>query len=64
MSKCLRCNHTWTKRTEGKPVQCPVCKSPAWDKPRKVNSKLTESGARQALNPPDRLDPNGPENLP
>jgi len=33
--KCLRCGHEWIKRIEGRPVSCPMCKSPYHDKPRK-----------------------------
>jgi DNA-directed RNA polymerase subunit RPC12/RpoP len=33
---CLRCLHTWLPRREGRPVQCPACHSPYWDKPRKI----------------------------
>lgn len=29
--KCLRCRHKWIQRVE-KPVVCPKCKSPYWDK--------------------------------
>jgi len=29
---CKRCNHTWIPRTDVKPVVCPSCKSPYWDK--------------------------------
>lgn len=32
---CLRCGHTWYPRIE-KPVQCPRCKTLAWNKPRKT----------------------------
>lgn len=34
--KCLRCGTTWNPRTTTKPKNCPNCKSPYWDKPRKV----------------------------
>ena len=37
--KCLRCGHTWYKRTPGKPVLCPSCKSKYWDKPREKNKQ-------------------------
>lgn len=30
---CLRCGDHWVPRTE-RPVKCPACKSPYWDKPR------------------------------
>jgi len=33
--KCLRCKHEWYKRTPEKPIVCPKCKNPYWDKPRK-----------------------------
>lgn len=32
--KCLRCDHTWIPRTESKPIRCPKCKSPYWNKAR------------------------------
>ena len=36
---CKRCNHKWAKRTHGKPVQCPACKSPRWNVNRKPKEK-------------------------
>jgi len=33
--KCERCGHKWIPRKKGKPVICPKCKSPYWDKKRK-----------------------------
>src|SRR4029450_7901622 len=32
--RCLRCGHLWLPRMEGRPVACPRCHSPIWDKPR------------------------------
>ena len=32
---CYRCYHTWKKRIITNPKQCPKCKSPYWNKPRK-----------------------------
>lgn len=32
---CLRCLGKWIPRTEA-PRRCPHCKSPYWNKPRKV----------------------------
>ena len=29
---CKRCGHKWYARAAGRPVQCPRCKSPAWDR--------------------------------
>ena len=31
---CKRCGHTWIPRKE-KPITCPKCRSPYWDKERK-----------------------------
>lgn len=47
--KCERCDHEWVPRDKTeKPTICPKCKSPYWDKPRKVDSReaggLTEAG--------------------
>lgn len=36
---CERCGHTWLPRIETKPVLCPKCKSPSWDKKRKLKEK-------------------------
>jgi hypothetical protein len=32
---CKRCDYTWTPRKKQKPVQCPKCKSPYWNKEKK-----------------------------
>jgi DNA-directed RNA polymerase subunit RPC12/RpoP len=33
---CFRCNHKWVPREDNeKPLVCPRCKSPYWDKERK-----------------------------
>jgi hypothetical protein len=32
---CERCKHKWFPRRKSKPVICPKCKSPYWDKKRK-----------------------------
>ncbi len=37
--KCKRCGHDWMPRTENKPVSCPGCKSPYWDKEKIKNHK-------------------------
>src|SRR2546421_12621296 len=31
---CKRCGRSWTPRSPKKPVQCPKCKSPYWNKNR------------------------------
>jgi len=33
--KCERCKHLWIPRKKEKPIICPKCKSPYWNKPRK-----------------------------
>lgn len=33
--QCERCQHVWAGREDRKPVRCPKCTSPYWDKPRK-----------------------------
>ncbi len=37
--QCLRCGHEWMPRSEERPGNCPKCKSPYWDKPRKRQTK-------------------------
>lgn len=31
---CERCSHEWQPRKEEKPIICPECKSPYWDRKR------------------------------
>lgn len=33
--KCERCSHQWMPRNSERPMVCPKCKSPYWNKPRK-----------------------------
>ena len=33
--QCERCNHKWAPRDDKKPIVCPKCKSPYWDRKRK-----------------------------
>lgn len=39
---CQRCDHKWQPRSDAKPVACPRCKSPYWNRTRKNPSKKTE----------------------
>lgn len=32
--RCLRCGKEWVPRREGRPVRCPGCGSPYWDRER------------------------------
>lgn len=45
--KCLRCSHKWANRKLRKPVVCPKCKSPYWNRERQGKGKL----AHGLLNP-------------
>jgi len=38
--RCKRCGNTWTPRTE-KPITCPECRSPYWNKERKKSGGKT-----------------------
>ena len=33
--QCERCKHKWVPRNKERPIICPTCKSPYWDRPRK-----------------------------
>jgi predicted Zn-ribbon and HTH transcriptional regulator len=33
--KCERCGHEWHPRNKNKPMVCPKCKSPYWNKPKR-----------------------------
>ena len=39
---CERCNHKWVPREDEMPKVCPKCKSPYWDKPRKLERHRSE----------------------
>lgn len=37
--RCERCEHVWLPREGGdEPRVCPKCKSPYWNKPRRIKS--------------------------
>lgn len=39
-NKCYRCGHEWRPlNIENKPIVCPKCKNPYWDRPRKEKKK-------------------------
>lgn len=39
--QCERCLYTWAPRDkEREPVVCPKCKSPYWNKPRRVQTNI------------------------
>jgi len=35
--KCERCGHEWIARIKEDPVICPKCKSPYWNRAKKVS---------------------------
>lgn len=34
--RCLRCGNEWLPQKDGKPQTCSKCRSPYWDRPRRV----------------------------
>lgn len=34
--RCERCEHEWVPKTPKKPRVCPKCKSPYWDRKRRL----------------------------
>jgi len=49
---CLRCANRWWPRRPQKPLRCPGCKSPYWDRPRKLktpSSPVVAAISRAAL---------------
>jgi hypothetical protein len=36
---CERCGHEWPPKGESEPKNCPKCKSPYWNTPRKISKK-------------------------
>jgi len=36
---CTRCTHSWTPRRTQSPKVCPECKSPYWNKKRRIEIK-------------------------
>jgi len=40
--ECLRCNKKWYRRKPEKPIVCPRCGSPYWDKPRLKDAEVIE----------------------
>lgn len=42
-NKCYRCGHEWLSRnSKEKPAVCPNCKSPYWDRPKRVKRAKTK----------------------
>ncbi len=45
--QCERCGHVWVPREDETPKVCPKCKSPYWDRPRKIQGKKTEMSFKE-----------------
>ena len=61
--KCIRCEHKWAPRTNRKPVICPKCKSPYWDRARDISTKRQLPVAEvYGLHYPEHESIHGPEN--
>ena len=49
---CQRCGKTWWPRQSTKPARCPRCKTPYWDRPRRIKGALAplkEGVSKEAL---------------
>lgn len=49
---CQRCGKTWWPRQSTKPARCPRCKSPYWDKQRRIKgpiAPLKEGVSKEAI---------------
>lgn len=48
--RCERCSHEWIpKDYEQEPAVCPKCKSPYWNKPKKVKAMTTYEDFRDSI---------------
>ena len=50
--ECDRCKHQWIPRLkiDEEPTICPKCKSPYWNKPRRIDTARSElEQAREAM---------------
>ncbi len=48
--RCDRCGHEWVPRdSESEPRVCPKCKSPYWNKPRKIASATSYEDFRDKI---------------
>jgi len=49
---CQRCGKIWWPRQSTKPARCPSCKTPYWDRPRRIKGALAplkEGVSKEAL---------------
>jgi predicted Zn-ribbon and HTH transcriptional regulator len=49
--QCERCGHVWVPRTkiDDEPTICPKCKSPYWNKPRKLSVPVKDKVANDKV---------------
>jgi hypothetical protein len=48
--RCERCSHEWVpKGADNEPAVCPKCKSPYWNRPRKMAPMLTYEDFRDKI---------------
>ena len=55
---CLKCFHTWRPRTDHKPLKCPQCGNPYWDRQRTMKGASREDAIahwQKALQQPGLL---------
>jgi len=55
-NKCKRCGHEWVQRILTKPILCPRCKSPGWDKERISTLKYEIAKAKIYLSDPEKRE--------
>ena len=41
VNNCTRCNHQWVQRVSKRPMKCPSCQSPNWDRVKVVKQQDT-----------------------
>ena len=56
MAKCLRCDHVWDSQVLN-PKMCPKCKSPYWNKPRRIEIVSHTKGTIKNIDDTQIIDP-------
>jgi hypothetical protein len=58
--RCERCSHEWVPRdSESDPKTCPKCKSPYWDRPRKVTPMMEYEDFKKKIEQTLKAAPGG-----
>ena len=52
--KCERCGHEWRQRLPGRPLVCPDCKSPYWDKAKKRQGTTADNDMMRMIRALDK----------